>query len=144
MKIFDYLENINKNKDVDFFKNSSETDKKIWSSYMINKFLSMNLNFIHIVNFIQKYDLPNNVLNLFYIKVIPKNNQRNEYIKSEKQNENKKTVIKNIQQFYNISEYEANRYFLILIKNKNKLELERILLNNGLLVKDIKKVLNKI
>jgi len=144
MKIFDYIENINKIKDLNFFNSVTESDEKIWSTYMINKFLSMNANIIHVVNFIQKYNIPNNILNLFYIKTIPKNNYRSEYIKSDKENDNKKIIIKNIQKFYDVSEYDANIYFLILIKDDKKIEIERILLNNGFLPKDVKKVLNKI
>ena len=51
--IFDWLKQINYIKSpVESF---SDKDWEIWNSYMIHRFLSMNTNFLEVVNFVQDY-----------------------------------------------------------------------------------------
>ena len=51
----------------------NDGDKKTWNNYMIHRFLSMNPNWIELVNGIQQYwELEPEVLYKFYISVIPK------------------------------------------------------------------------
>ena len=53
MTIFDWLKEITYKKgDWDLF---SDNDKKSWNNYMVHRFLSMNSDYIEVVNIVQKY-----------------------------------------------------------------------------------------
>ena len=65
----------------------SESDKKSFSSYMINRWLSMDEEFVEIVNYFQEYAIgtlePREVYK-WYCDVLPKGKRFNKYIKGKK------------------------------------------------------------
>ena len=79
--IFDWLKEIN------FLKSPvskfSNKDWDLWNSYMIHRFLSMNKDFLDIVNEVQSIN-PQNKKEIYtiYREFIPVNNKWNKYIKS--------------------------------------------------------------
>ena len=80
--IFDWLKQINYIKSpVESF---TDKDWEVWNSYMIHRFISMNPNYIEIVNYVQ--DFPpqeKKMIYSIYKEFIPKNNKWNKYIKSK-------------------------------------------------------------
>ena len=79
--IWDWLKQINYTKaDPNTF---SDKDWELWNSYMVHRFLSMNINFVDIVNEVQSIN-PQNKKEIYtiYREYIPKNNKWNKYIKS--------------------------------------------------------------
>ena len=60
--------------DPNYFDNFSESDKKTFSPYMINRYLSMNSNWLFLTNFVQQYsfDMPVEALYKVYANLIPK------------------------------------------------------------------------
>ena len=81
--IFDWLKAINNTKPpVESF---TDKDWEVWNSYMIHRFISMNPDYIELVNFIQDYPPQNKkAIYSIYKEYIPKNNKWNKYIKSNK------------------------------------------------------------
>ena len=65
----------------------SESDKKTFSPFILNRFLSMDIEFIEIVNMFQKYSvgmLENKDIYEFYRRLLPKGKRFNKYIKGKK------------------------------------------------------------
>ena len=82
--LFDHVKQITDFQNPNFWDEISEEDKKTWSNFMINRFLSMKMDWIEIVNETQKYQLEPKELYKFYIDILPKKRQWLKYIKGDK------------------------------------------------------------
>lgn len=111
MTLWDHLTNVTYNKSS--WDSISDHDKKSWTTFMINRFLSMNEDYIELVNYFQRfYNLsPKNVYN-FYKSTIPRKKFFTPYIKSSKSE--KSDNIKYISKYYKVSEREAEDYSKML------------------------------
>jgi type I restriction-modification system DNA methylase subunit len=133
--IFDWLKAINNTKPpVESF---TSKDWEVWNSYMIHRFISMNPDYIEIVNYVQ--DLPpqeKRMIYNVYKEFIPKNNKWNKYIKSKTKEPNKE-LIEHLRDYLKCSSKEAKEAITLLDNTK----ISRILSNRGLETKEIKKIL---
>jgi hypothetical protein len=133
--IFDWLKCINTTKPpVESF---SDKDWEVWNSYMIHRFISMNPDYIEIVNYVQ--DFPpqeKQMIYSIYKEFIPKNNKWNKYIKSKVKQPNK-DLVDHIKDYFQCSSKEAKEYINILASP----EINRILTGRGLEKKEIKQLL---
>jgi len=133
--IFDWLKAINNTKPpVESF---TSKDWEVWNSYMIHRFMSMNPDYIEIVNYVQ--DLPpqeKRMIYNVYKEFIPKNNKWNKYIKSKTKEPNKE-LIEHLRDYLKCSSKEAKEAITLLDNTK----ISRILSNRGLETKEIKKIL---
>jgi type I restriction-modification system DNA methylase subunit len=133
--IFDWLKAINNTKPpVESF---TSKDWEVWNSYMIHRFMSMNPDYIEIVNYVQ--DLPpqeKRMIYNVYKEFIPKNNKWSKYIKSKTKEPNKE-LIEHLRNYLKCSSKEAKEAITLLDNTK----ISRILSNRGLETKEIKKIL---
>ncbi len=133
--IFDWLKAINNTKPpVESFTNK---DWEVWNSYMIHRFISMNPDYIEIVNYVQ--DLPpqeKRMIYNVYKEFIPKNNKWSKYIKSKTKEPNKE-LIGHLRDYLKCSSKEAKEAITLLDNTK----ISHILSNRGLETKEIKKIL---
>ena len=79
--LFDHINQITKVQNPKYWEQISEEDKKTWSNYMVNRFLSMKPEWIELVNELQKYNLEPKELYKLYTNVLPKGKQWLKYIK---------------------------------------------------------------
>ena len=130
--IFDWLKHINQYKTPT--KSFSDKDWEVFNSYMVHRFLSMNPDYLEIVNFVQDYP-PQEKKSIYtiYKEFIPKNNKWNKYIKSKIKQPNK-DLVDHIRDYFECSSKEAKEYTNIL----DTLEINRILMERGLDKKEIK------
>tara|TARA_B100000123_G_C25499318_1_gene327118 strand:- start:9 stop:422 length:414 start_codon:yes stop_codon:yes gene_type:complete len=133
--IFDWLKHINQYKTPsDKF---SDKDWEVFNSYMIHRFLSMNKEFLEIVNFVQSYPpQEKKAIYNIYREFIPKNNKWNKYIKSSVKQPNI-DLVKIISDYYTCSQKEAKEYLNILDKQSIVSILDKI----GVESKDQKQLL---
>ena len=108
-----------------------------WNSYMVHRFLSMNLKYLDIVNYVQKVN-PKNKKEIYtiYKDLIPKGKQWNKYIK----NQNKidyKELVKFVSKYFEIGTDEAFNYIPML----GKVGIREILEGMGTEDKEIKKLI---
>ena len=139
--LFDHINNITNNQSPDYFDKLNETEKRQWSNYMIHRFLSMKMDWIEIVNEIQRYNLsPSDVYKL-YTNILPKKKQWLKYIKSKKdKTQYPKWLIETICKYYDISTKEAVDYIKIFyLTDEGKSDLKMILEKYGIEPKLIKK-----
>ena len=134
--IWDLLKQINYTKaDPNTF---SDKDWELWNSYMVHRFLSMNINFVDIVNEVQSIN-PQNKKEIYtiYREYIPKNNKWNKYIKSNVK-QPKTELLEKLSNLWKCSKLEIKEYLNIL----DKQEIISILGSMGLEKKEIKTLLN--
>ena len=133
--IFDWLKHINQYKTpVDKF---SDKDWDVFNSYMVHRFLSMNKDYLEIVNYVQEYPpQEKRAIYQVYKEFIPQNSKWNKYIKSKSNQPNKDLIIY-IKDYFECSSKEAKEYINIL----DTPEINRILTNRGLDKKEITKII---
>ena len=81
--LFDHVRQVTSVQNPNYWDEISEEDKKSWSNYMVNRFLSMKMDWIEVVNEFQKYNLKPKELYKLYINVLPKGKQWLRYVKGE-------------------------------------------------------------
>ena len=133
--LFDHLANITWKKKP--WSELSETDQKSFSPYLINRWLSMNINYIELVDMFQQYTIgPLSKKHVYqlYFDFLPKQKSFNKYIKGKKQDKYNKDLVKLIADHYQIARIEAEEYISLL----NETEISSLLRKYGKTDKEIK------
>ena len=136
--LFDHLANITWKKKP--WSELSETDQKSFSPYLINRWLSMNINYIELVDMFQQYTIgPLNKKHVYqlYFDFLPKQKSFNKYIKGKKQDKYNKELVKLIANHYQIARIEAEEYISLL----EQTEISSLLKKYGKTDKEIKGLL---
>ena len=138
MTVFNWLEEITVKKTPP--NNFTQQDWDDWNSYMVHRFLSMNTEYINIVNFVQNIN-PQNKKEIYtiYREMIPKRKIWNKYIKSQNKKDSKE-LAKIIANLLLIGSDEASSYINILGKNK----ITKILSDLGYDKKELKQLIKTI
>ena len=138
MTIFDWLNEVTVKKSSP--NSFTQQDWDDWNSYMIHRFLSMNINYIDIVNFVQNIN-PQNKKEIYtiYREMIPKRKVWNKYIKNQNKKDSKElsNIIANK---LSIGSDEAGSYIPILGKER----ITEMLGDLGFEKKEIKKLIKTI
>ena len=115
----------------------SDEDWDMFNSYVIHRVLSMNPDYLELVNEVQTI-LPQNKKEIYsiYKEFIPKNNKWSKYIKSTTKTKSKE-LIGYLKDYWECSNKEALEYYNLLDKS----EIVSILNSIGLNKKDIKQLL---
>lgn len=111
MNIFDHLSNVTDKKTS--WESLSDVEKKSFSPFMINRLLSMNSDFIELVNELQRYtvgQLDPKITYVLYSDLLPKKKQFNKYIKSKKADKYNSDLVDLVRNHFLISEKEALEY----------------------------------
>jgi hypothetical protein len=91
----------------------SESDRKVFSTFMVNRFLSMNLELVEIINEFQKYTLGNlterDAYRLYH-DLLPKRKFYSKYIKGSKEDKYDNDLVQQIAEHYQVSRLEAVEY----------------------------------
>ena len=137
MKIFDWLNQITLNKQP--WDSFSEEDHKSFNAFIINRFLSMNEDWIEIVNMLQQYTIGMDSKDVYtlYINLIPKGKQFLKYIKGKADRKYNKELIKILCNHFECSRLEVIQHMTLLSKEqlkntltlygKNKKEIKMLL-----------------
>ena len=122
------------------WENFDESEQKTFSPFIVNRWLSMDNDFIEIVNFFQKYSIgllePKDTYK-WYCDILPKGKRFNRYIKGKKQVKYDKELIDTICKHFEISKKECIDYiellnkeeliFMLELYGKNKKEIKKLL-----------------
>jgi len=133
--IFDWLKEINYTKSP--INKFNDKDWEVWNSYMIHRFLSMNPEFIELVNHVQEFPPQSKVaIYNIYKEFIPKNKKWNKYIKSNIKQHNLE-LLDYLSKYWECSKTETRDYLNILEDD----QIINILTSIGLEKKEINKLL---
>ncbi len=122
--LFDHINQITSIQNPNYWDDTSDEDKKSWSNYMIHRFLSMKMEWIELVNEIQKYNLQPKELYKLYTNVLPKGKQWLKYIKRRNQMDYPNWLINIVTNHEEISKKEAIEYIdMLMLTEGGMLEL---------------------
>ena len=117
----------------------SEDDRKKFSPFIINRWLSMDIDFIEIVNYFQKYSIgqlkPKEVYK-WYCDILPKGKRYNKYIKGKKDKKYDPELINILINWFECSKLEAKENLSYISKE----EVNQILEKYGFDPKKIKSI----
>ena len=105
----------------------SESDKKTFSPYILNRFLSMDTEFIEIVNMFQPYSiglLKSKDVYEFYCNFLPKGKRYNKYIKGKKDKKYDQELIDMLCSYFEDSKSNIIEYLELINKEQLKMILE--------------------
>ena len=143
--IFQHLDGLTKDKVA--WDQLSDMDKKSFTVYLINRWLSMNPDLIELVNYFQQYTIgqlkPRDTYKLYY-DFLPKSKLPfNKYIKGKKSGNHNQELVAYVKNYFGVSSKEASEYIdLYLMTDDRKQDLIGILRKHGITDKQITKLLN--
>ena len=106
--LFDHIQAVTSQQNPNYWDEISDDDKKTWSNFMVNRFLSMKPDWIDLVNEVQKYPLKPKELYKVYADILPKKRQWLKYIKGDKQMKHPKWLYEIVAKHLQCSIREAN------------------------------------
>ena len=139
--IFDHLSHITEKKTP--WDKLSEADQKSFSPYLINRWLSMNMDLIEIVDMFQQYtigELDRKHVYQLYQELLPKRKMYNKYIKAKDSDKYNKELLEFIAKHYQISIREATEYVAMML-DIDKESVVDILRKYGKTDKEIKSLM---
>ena len=138
--LFDHIKQITDVQNPNYWDDMSEEDKKSWSNYMVNRFLSMKPEWIEVVNELQKYKLQPKELYKLHTNILPKGKQWLKYIKGKNEMDHPKWLINIVVNHEEISKKEAVEYIeMLMLTEGGMLELGELSRKWGVEEKKIKK-----
>jgi hypothetical protein len=115
--LFDHINEIYQSQKKNYFSTLDDGEKRTYSAYMVNRFLSMNIHQLPVVNEIQKYTIPNEAHYLFYATMLPRGKQYNKYVKAVKETKYEEWLIDLVAKYYCVSQAEAMTYLEIYYRD---------------------------
>ncbi len=141
-ELFDFIAGITENQTTEFFDSLTESERKKYkaSRYMIHRFLSMNSNYLPVVDELQKYTgIPDRCHYLFLTNILPRGRQFNKYIKGDKEGKYEKWLVDLVAKHFQVSTMEAIQYIEIYYLH-DKSGLRELCEKYGIDSKTLKKV----
>lgn len=134
--LFEHLSGVKEKKTP--WESLSVMDRKSFEPFMVNRFLSMNMGLLELVNELQKYTIgqlsPKDVYKL-YLDVLPKKRSFDKYIKAKGGDKYNDKVLDYLSRYFEVSKREVKDYLDILSKD----EVTTIIQKFGVDKKEIKK-----
>ena len=133
--LFDHLNQITAVQSPNYWDTISEEDKKTYSTYMINRFLSMKMEWVDFVNEIQKHwnELSPKEHYKIYSSVLPKGKKYLKYIKRKNEMDLPRWFLEVISKNYECSLREAEDYVdTLLMSAQGVLEIREVLTKYGI------------
>ena len=138
MTIFDWINQILVKKT--HWNEFTEDEQKKFSPFIINRWLSMDKDFLEIVNYFQKYSIgtlePREVYK-WYCDILPKGKRFNKYIKGKKDKKYDSELVSLLTNHFECSKVEVKQHLELI----DKIELVGILEKYGKDKKTIKRLL---
>ena len=139
--LFDHVNQITSVQNSNYWEDISDEDKKTWSNYMVNRFLSMKSDWIELVNEVQKYTLDPKELYKVYTSILPRKKQWLRYIKGDKKMKYPKWVYEIVTKHLQCSMREANDAVEMYdISHGGQTELADILFKYGVEQEEVRKL----
>ena len=138
MTIFNWINEILVSKK--HWNDFTEDEQKKFSPFIINRWLSMDKDFLEIVNYFQKYSIgtlePREVYK-WYCDMLPRGKRFNKYIKGKKDKKYNTELIDIMVMYFECSKSQVKDYLDLIAKD----ELMEVLEKYGMNEKTIKRLL---
>ena len=139
--LFDHVNQVTSVQNPNYWEDISDEDKKTWSNYMVNRFLSMKSDWIDLVNEVQKYPLEPKELYKVYTSILQKKKQWLRYVKGDKKMKYPKWVYEIVAKHLQCSMREANDAVEMYdISMGGQAELADVLFKYGVEKREVRKL----
>ena len=141
--LFDHINHIREKKNENYFDTLTDEDKKTFEHYMINRFLSMDINLVEVVDELQKHSVGMKPKDYYRVlrEVVPQGRAFHKYIKSVKEEKNNSELVSLISEHFEASKTNADEYIDLFKSTEDGAnELEELLVKYGKEPKEIKKL----
>jgi len=139
--LFDHVNAVTSEQHPNYWDEISDDDKKTWSNFMVNRFLSMKPEWIEFVNEVQRHPLKPKELYKVYIDILPKKKQWLKYIKGDKKTKYPKWVYEIVTKHLQCSMREASDAVdMYEISAGGQSELADMLFKYGIEEKEVRKL----
>jgi hypothetical protein len=118
--LFDHISAVTEYQDPQYWKKISDDDKKTFGNFIIQRYISMNPDWIEWIAEVQPYvqSLPNEYFYRFFSDMIPPKKYYLKYIKGKRANDYEDWVVDLVVKEYTCSTKHANEYLDILYTTK--------------------------
>jgi len=140
--LFDHINHIRGKKTENYFDILTDEDKKTFSNFMVNRFLSMDMNLVVAIDQIQKHSVGLKPKDYYRVlrEVVPDSRAFHKYIKSDEGKYNP-DLVNLVASHYEVSKLHAEEYIDVFKSTeKGTTELEELCAKYGKEPKEIKKL----
>jgi len=142
--LFDHLKSITEREESNYWDTLSEEDKKTFAPYMVNRFLSMNKDWVEIIDELQKFTIgllsKKDVFRL-YFDIFPKGRVFLQYVKATSPMSIPERLAHLFMTYYECGMHTAREYFALLMRtSEGKNEINTLLDLYGLDDKEKKQI----
>jgi len=140
--LFQHLNAVYTNQQIDYWDDLGPADQKSYNVYMINRLISMNMDYVELVNEFQKLyeSLTARESYLFYSQMLPRRKQWNKYVKAKQESKHEEWIVELVAHHFCVSKTEAKDYLdLYMSTVDGKDGLKRILEMYGTDPKKVKR-----
>ena len=141
--LFDHINHIREKKTENYFNTLTAEDQKTFVNYMVNRFLSMDMNLIEVIDQLQKHAVGLKPKDYYRVlrEVVPQGRAFHKYIKSAKEEKNNSELVSLISEHFEVSKLNADEYIDLFTYTKDGTnELKELLVKYGKEPKEIKKL----
>ena len=110
--LFDHIGHIREKQTENYFDTLTDEDKKTFVNYMINRFLSMDMNLVEVIDQLQVHSVGLKPRDYYRVlrEVVPPGRSFHKYIKSSVDSENNSALVDLLASHFEVSKSEADSY----------------------------------
>lgn len=141
--LFDHINHLRGAKSENYFDTITDEDKKTFVNYMINRFLSMDMELVEVIDELQKHSVGLKPKDYYRVlrEVVPPSRSFHKYIKSAKEEKNNSDLIDLVASHCEVSKSHANEYIDLFKSTENGMnELKELCARYGKESKEIEKL----
>jgi hypothetical protein len=120
--LFDHLNQVKKGKDPEWWNKLTDKGKKSWSTFMINRFMSMCKDYLPIINELQPYvqHMEDEHVYRLYAELFPYDPKFYKYVKGKKGSDFPDYVIDLLSDHFHVSKEQAEDYIKIYLSTEQR------------------------
>lgn len=143
--LFDHLDEVKTGKDSEYWERLSDSEKKNWSTFMIERFLSSNPSFTPIISQLKPYtyQMEDRHVYRLYAELLPYDGQYWDYVSASNKERYPDWLVEKVSSHYEVPSKEARDYIdVFLSKDLGREKLKSILRKYAVEEKKINRVDN--
>ena len=141
--LFDHINHIREKKTENYFDTLTDEDQKTFVNYMVNRFLSMDINLVEVIDQLQKHAVGLKPKDYYRVlrEVVPQGRAFHKYIKSTNDDKHNAELVNLVASHYEVSKLHAEEYIDVFKSTENGInELEELCIKYGKEPKEVKKL----
>ena len=141
--LFDHIGHIRERQTENYFDTLTDEDRKTFVNYMINRFLSMDMNLVEVIDQLQVHSVGLKPRDYYRVlrEVVPPGRSFHKYIKSVGVSENNSALVELLASHFEVSKLEADEYAsLFKMTDSGQEDLAELCVKYGKEPKEVEKL----